>query len=79
MNNDYEPSEFVLVFRTNIHCGEDLARLTPILNSTFGGSRWSVDLSDVDRVLRIETSSSDTITVIEKVTGAGFICEELLD
>ncbi len=79
MNNDYEPSEFVLVFRTNIHCGEDLARLAPILNATYGNSRWSVDLSDVDRVLRIESANADAITVIEKVVAAGFICEELLD
>jgi hypothetical protein len=79
MENNYGTSEFVLVFKTNINCHEDLRRLAPIMDSDFGSSKWSVDLSDVDNVLRIESTNCDTIMVIEKLVNAGFTCEELLD
>ena len=79
MENKYETSCFILVFKTNINCNEDLRRLAPIMDSDFGNTKWSVDLSDVDNVLRIESTNPDTIIVIEKLVKAGFTCEELLD
>jgi hypothetical protein len=41
--------------------------------------KWSVDLSDIDNVLRIESDDPDHSRVIEIVRNAGFFCEELVD
>ena len=79
MENNYETEEFILVFKTNIKCKEEVKNLTPIMDSGFGNSKWSVDLSDVDSVLRIESIHSDTDKVIKMINNAGFACEELLD
>jgi len=79
MENNYDTEEFVLVFKTNIKCKEDVRCLGPVMDSGFGNSKWSVDLSDIDNVLRIECTHSDTNKVIEIIENAGFTCQELLD
>ncbi len=79
MENNYETEAFVLVFKTSVRCKEDVHYLAPVLDSDFGNSKWSFDLSDIDRVLRIETSNSRTDKVILMIKNAGFDCEELLD
>jgi hypothetical protein len=79
MENKYRTTRFVLVFKTNIKCKDDVRCLAPILDSSIGITKWSVDLSDVDNVLRIESEHSDCEKVITLVTNAGYICEELLD
>ncbi len=43
----------VVVLKTNIHSAE---RLEPLLSHHDHVSTWSVDLEDIDRVLRIETT-----------------------
>jgi hypothetical protein len=79
MKNEFEPKQFILVFKTNIRCRNDIYFLTPFLNSGPGILRWSVDLTDVDNVLRIESAHADHKQVIEIVKNAGYSCEELTD
>ncbi len=79
MHYQYQPTGFILVFKTNIDCKDDVCFLTPILNSCIGIMKWSVDLSDIDNVLRIESDDPDHSRVIEIVRNAGFFCEELVD
>lgn len=79
MEINHKKAEFVLVFKTNIKCKEDVKWLTPTMDSKFGNSNWSVDCSDVDNVLRIECIHSDASKIIEVIKNAGFTCDELLD
>lgn len=66
----------VLVFRTTLSSYSDLLRVQPELDHAC--QRWTVDLDDCDRVLRVEgEASADEIERI--LREAGFQCEELED
>lgn len=79
MNNEFTNPELVLVFKTNLTCTNDVKRITPFLNSIDGIKQWNVDLSDIDNVLRIESSPIDAYKIKKIVAAAGFSCEELQD
>ena len=62
-------------FKTNIMCGSCIAKVTPLLNETFGETNWQVDIKDPKKIL---TVSSDNITeneIIKTVEKAGYKAE----
>ena len=67
----------ILVFKTNISCKEELKKIGSILSEEKNITRWTVDLEDVDKVLRIECEHIYPLSVIKILRGAGFTCEEL--
>jgi hypothetical protein len=69
----------VLVFKTNLLHQKDIVLVTPALNGLPGMLRWNVDQEDIDKVLRVETTSLTAHTIIELVNKAGYYCEELPD
>jgi hypothetical protein len=79
MENESISTQYVLVFRTNIRHNDDIRQLAPTLDGCLGILRWSVDLTDVDKVLRIESQDDDHSKVIGLMNTAGYFCEELLD
>jgi hypothetical protein len=79
MESQYETDLFILVFKTDIQHREDIQKLKPLLDTKIGASRWSVDLSDVDFVLRVESQRNENQTIIEMIKQAGYHCEELID
>ena len=79
MNEHYTAEDFILVFKTNIHTKRALRLLEPLLNAHQQILKWTVDLTDIDNVLRIESVQPECAPVIELVTQAGFRCEELTE
>jgi copper chaperone len=79
MENESISTQFVLIFKTNIRHKDEIRQLDPIITSCPGVLKWSVDLSDIDKVLRIESKNADHSAVISLMTTAGYFCEELLD
>ncbi len=68
----------VLVFKTSVDSSEDVMAVEPLLNSLLNETeRWSFDLEDCDRVLRVETEFIRADSIIEKLAGAGVMCAEL--
>ena len=67
----------VLVFKTNI----SNPNITPVvadrLTQLKGVSRWSIDFSDRDKVLRVESHAARPRDIVNVITSAGFTCEEL--
>jgi copper chaperone len=67
-----------LTFKTNIKCSGCIAKATPFLDQVAGKDNWEVDITNPDKILRIETD--DTITtqdVIKAVTEAGYKAEAI--
>jgi copper chaperone len=67
-----------LTFKTNIKCSGCIAKATPFLDEVAGKDNWEVDITNPDKILRIETD--DTITtqdVIKAVTEAGYKAEAI--
>lgn len=64
-------------FKTNINCSGCVAKVTPILNSLLGESRWEVDTSNKDKILTVTADNLDEKILFEKVKNAGFKIESL--
>lgn len=69
----------VLVFKTNLRFKKDIRLVGAILALEPAILRWNVDIWDVDKVLRIETTRLSVQEVIALVTGAGYCCSVLPD
>lgn len=64
-----------LKFKTNIKCSGCVASVTPFLNETAGDGNWSVNLSDVNRILTVEGKPEKQRAIIEAVEKAGYKAE----
>lgn len=62
-------------FKTNINCGNCLAKVTPMLNSESKINSWSVDLESDDRILTVESEDITPDEVFKTVLRAGFIAK----
>ena len=72
------PAE-VLVFKTNICSDEEVQKIANVLASEKKIIRWNIDREDVDNVLRIECAQLHPIAIANRLSDAGFECEELPD
>lgn len=62
-------------FKTNINCGNCLAKVTPILNAEPRVHSWGVDLESEDRILTVESDDMSAEDVFKTVIKAGFIAK----
>ncbi len=68
----------VLVFRTSVHSADDVAQLRPALEQVLAREeRWTFDLEDRDRVLRIEAAHTAPHAVVAIMHGHGHECVEM--
>ncbi|WP_412984078.1 hypothetical protein [Pontimicrobium sp. IMCC45349] len=69
-----------LIFKTNIKDSKKLKQLKPLFNTHCNIVHWSIDLEDIDKVLRIVPNNSLKETeVISLIENEGFYCEVLTD
>lgn len=69
----------VLVFKTDISSENEVERVAHILGLEKKILRWNVDREDIDNVLRIECDQLHPVSIISRLSDAGFKCEELPD
>lgn len=67
----------VLVFKTTAYSEQDKYRIQEALLKLSGVSECSVDMEDVDRVLRVVTQDGKPEAIITTVKAAGIDCCEL--
>lgn len=68
----------ILVFRTNMVCSECRETVAKALRPFGATIRWSTDLEDCDKILRVETKVVPPDAIIQVLNQAGFTCEELV-
>lgn len=72
--------EFLIILKTNIASETDVDALRDVLDRHDSIRRWTVDLEDVDKVLRIEASGEvPNQEIIDIIGTRGFTGEELPD
>lgn len=59
-------------FKTNINCGNCVAKVTPELNELQGLEEWKVDTNDKDKTLTASGKELDEEQVMNAVKRAGF-------
>lgn len=62
-----------LKFKTNINCGNCLAKVSPKLDEQTGISSWNVDLQDPERTLTVNTENLEPEDIKKAVLKAGFV------
>ncbi|MES3019677.1 MAG: hypothetical protein V4721_17950 [Bacteroidota bacterium] len=68
----------VLVFKTSVHSSRDVSIVEPLLHKLLDKTeRWTFDLEDCDKVLRVEAEFVAADSIIEKFKSAGVMCAEL--
>lgn len=67
----------VLVFKTNITQSHEKERVGSWLTGIPHVTDWSVDVEDIDRVLRVVSHHPCHQEIINTVTGLGYECSEL--
>lgn len=74
----YKKLNKVYVFKTNIKSNSELNIVKPLLNHHPSIIKWSVDMEDVDNVLRVEAEKNLNLNdIIDEVNSKGLCCEEL--
>jgi len=68
--------ENILLFKTDIRTEGDKHHIKEVME-THQIDQWTVDLEDIDCVLRIVTSTLKLEDVIKLVAAHGYQCEEL--
>ena len=63
--------------KTNIMCGSCIAKVTPVLNETFGENKWKVDTQNPQKILTVTAEDINETDVINAVEKAGYKAEEL--
>jgi copper chaperone len=62
-------------FKTNINCGNCLAKVTPILNAEPRIKSWEVDLKSEERILTVASEDMSAEDVFKTVIKAGFVAK----
>ena len=65
-------------FKTNIMCGSCIAKVTSVLNETFGENNWKVDTQNPKKILTVTTENGSENEVIKAVEKAGYKAEVLV-
>lgn len=69
----------VYVYKTDINSPSLIESVKPLLNSYQYISDWSIDIEDIDNVLRIISVKLLENDIIRIINSKGFICEALPD
>jgi hypothetical protein len=67
----------VEVFKTNVQKKTESRRLLSVLSETFPKFKMNFDLSDCDKVLRVEGDDMETVSIMILIKEYGFMCEVL--
>lgn len=64
-------------FKTNINCGGCISTVKPFLDNASGVEEWSVDTTQKDKILTVQTTEDSPSEIIQTVEKAGFKIEPL--
>ena len=67
----------ISIFKTNIDSHHDLNQIKPYLNALKADLKWTIDLFDCDKILRVDSSVNKNEEIILAVNKMGYICENL--
>lgn len=71
--------QHVLIFKTNIATPEARSKVAPVLDQQPFIDRWTVDMEDVDCVLRVVAAEPVPDRIIALINASAYECAELED
>lgn len=67
----------IFILKTNVNNNSEFSKVDGVLKKLPQIHQITVDLEDIDKVLRIECENLDLSKILEEVNQLGFFCEEL--
>lgn len=67
----------ISIFKTNVTSSKEAEIISPYLNNLLERFNWTIDLSDCDRILRVDSLDDKNDEVIQVLNHNGFLCIEL--
>jgi hypothetical protein len=67
----------IAIFKTSVVNSEQAENIKPYLNQMHTINAWNFDLEDCDNILRIESVTNVSASVIRILGELGFDCEEI--
>ncbi|PIA78046.1 hypothetical protein BFR04_07390 [Gaetbulibacter sp. 4G1] len=78
--HNYKSSSKLLIFKTNIKTKKKVKNIKPFFDNHSSVIKWSIDIEDIDNVLKIEaTTNSSENDFINQIKALGFYCDVLAD
>lgn len=65
-------------YKTNIMCGSCIAKVTPVLNETFGENNWDVDIKNPLKILTVSSDNNGIKGIKKSLEKVGYKAEELV-
>lgn len=70
----------LFILKTDIQTEKQLAQFRPVFQQIDDITRWTIDMEDVDHVLKVETGvDSQELELIHLLRTKGINCEQLPD
>lgn len=69
----------IFVFRTGVIDHTGISKIAPQLDSMTGIYKWSFDLEDHEKILRVEAAGILPGQIVKVLEGMNYHCEELPD
>lgn len=66
-----------LKFKTNINCGNCVARVKPFIDKLNGIENWSVDTDNPDKILTVQSVGATSDQIVDAVESVGFDIEKI--
>jgi hypothetical protein len=67
----------IYVFKTSVKTKKQVKELKPHINGALPNEKWNFDLSDCDKILRIDSEENIVLRIIHLLNIHKFDCEEL--
>ncbi|HCO66759.1 MAG TPA: hypothetical protein DIT04_03250 [Dysgonomonas sp.] len=64
-------------FKTNINCGNCVARIKPFIDKLNGIENWSVDTDNPEKILTVQSVGVTSDQIIDAVESVGFDIEKI--
>lgn len=72
-----EPVHHILIFKTNIATARDRKNAARVLDEQPYIFGWTIDMNDVDRVLRVVSLRPEPALITNLIKASGYYCAEL--
>lgn len=67
----------IYIFKTSIKTKRQVQKLKPHINTILPNEKWSFDLEDCDKILRIDSDENIVLQITHLLHVHKFYCEEL--
>jgi hypothetical protein len=67
----------IYIFKTSIQTKHQVRKLKPHINTILPAEKWSFDLEDCDKILRIDSDENIVLRITDLLQVHNFYCEEL--